>query len=111
MSLPGGYGEAKYFGRGKIDSVPLRLPATWLNGWLRLDSDQQVFLRSDFVISATPTATSQHSSECIVQGRHIHPAVLSCRRSCAAGAANSDLEARRHLRHIRSSPRHERGHR
>src|SRR5258708_17923854 len=35
----------------------MRMLGTWLNRSPRLDSDQHVFSRSDFVISATPTAT------------------------------------------------------
>src|SRR5260370_21797886 len=105
-SLPGGDDETKIILRGKIDSVPMRVLAAWLNGSLRLDSDQHVLLRSDFVISATPAATPEHSSECIVQGRNIRPAVLHCRRPRAAGAADSDLEALRNLRRIRSSRPH-----
>src|SRR5258708_33666830 len=107
-NLPGGE-EPKIVGRSEIDSVPIVL-ATWLNAWPRLDSDQHVCLRSrTFVISATRTAKPEHPRECIVHGRNVRPAVLYRRQLGAAGAANSNLEARRHLRRLRSSRRHGRG--
>src|ERR1700722_1746753 len=109
MSLPGGRGTKQLDAAKSIQfqSCVLLVRATWLNAWPRLNSDQHVSLRSrTIVISATRTAKPEHPRECIVHGRNVRPPVLYCRELSAAGAANSNLEARRHLRRLRSSRRH-----